>query len=223
MRYVEVTRVDEGLWRWTADHPEWTPDEGGEGGWEREVGCVFVEAGTEIALIDPLVPSEPSQRDRFWRALDRDLERAGAPPTVLISTHYHARSARDIAERYRGTRVLAPDAKRAEAESRAPVTGWFSPGEPLTAGVEARPTALSEEVVFWIPARRTLVTGDVVLGATGGGLRLCSAGWLGEDVSVADLAASLRPLLELPIERVLPAHGVPILSSGREALAAALG
>jgi hypothetical protein len=36
------------------------------------------------------------------------------------------------------------------------------------------------------------------------------------------LAASLRPLLELPVERVLVSHGEPVLQDGSQALAAAL-
>jgi hypothetical protein len=32
----------------------------------------------------------------------------------------------------------------------------------------------------------------------------------------------LLPLLELPVEVVLPAHGEPVLANGREALALAL-
>jgi hypothetical protein len=36
------------------------------------------------------------------------------------------------------------------------------------------------------------------------------------------LAALLRPLLELEIERVLVSHGEPVLSDGRRALEAAL-
>jgi hypothetical protein len=41
-------------------------------------------------------------------------------------------------------------------------------------------------------------------------------------MTVAQLAEQLRPLLELPIERVLVSHGEPVLSGGREALAEAL-
>jgi hypothetical protein len=33
----------------------------------------------------------------------------------------------------------------------------------------------------------------------------------------------MRPLLDLPAERVLVSHGVPILSGGKQALTAALG
>jgi hypothetical protein len=34
---------------------------------------------------------------------------------------------------------------------------------------------------------------------------------------------ALRPLLDLPVEIVLPAHGEPVLANGRAALASALG
>jgi hypothetical protein len=37
-----------------------------------------------------------------------------------------------------------------------------------------------------------------------------------------DLRSTLRPLLDLPVERVLVSHGDPILSGGQHALAAVL-
>ena len=45
------------LWHWTAPHPEWTPESGGDDGWEQEVGCyayVSPDGGT-LVLLDPLV------------------------------------------------------------------------------------------------------------------------------------------------------------------------
>ena len=41
-------------------------------------------------------------------------------------------------------------------------------------------------------------------------------------VDRAGLARLMRPLLELPIERVLVSHGEPVLRDGRAALARAL-
>ena len=41
-------------------------------------------------------------------------------------------------------------------------------------------------------------------------------------MALSDLRELLRPLLELPIERVLVSHGEPVLSGGRDALAEAL-
>lgn len=41
-------------------------------------------------------------------------------------------------------------------------------------------------------------------------------------MTTAELAAALRPLLDLPIERVLVSHGEPALKGGRAALQNAL-
>ena len=76
--------------------------------------------------------------------------------------------------------------------------------------------------MYWIPQHRTLVPGDVLLGAAGGGLRLCPRSWLPESTTVEMLAASLRPLLDLPVTRVLVSHGEPVLRNGRAALERAL-
>jgi len=81
--------------------------------------------------------------------------------------------------------------------------------------------------MFWLSGHRALVTGDRVMGARGGGLRLCPESWLGylprgSRPSLAEVAERLRPLLDLPIELVLVSHGEPVLSGGRDALAQAL-
>ena len=53
--------------------------------------------------------------------------------------------------------------------------------------------------------------------ATDEPLRLCPERWLGKPTH-ADLRASLRPLLELPVEHVLVSHGAPVVGDGRRAL-----
>jgi glyoxylase-like metal-dependent hydrolase (beta-lactamase superfamily II) len=102
------------------------------------------------------------------------------------------------------------------------VTDAYRPGDRLPGGIEALPTARAAEVVFWIPQHRALVPGDVLLGGEDGGLRLCPPTWLPEASSVEKVAESLRPLLELPVERVLVSHGEPVLEDGGAALAAVL-
>jgi glyoxylase-like metal-dependent hydrolase (beta-lactamase superfamily II) len=200
---VVVDELAPGLWRWTAFHPEW----------KEEVGSVYYEAPDAIVLVDPLVPTD--EAERFWTALDRDVDRAGAPLHVLISVFWHVRSTREVAERY-GARVWAPTRGRAAIERRAgTVTDVFRPGDELPGGIVPLATARATEVVFWIPAHRTVVAGDVILG----GLTLCPASWLPEKTSPDQLADSLRPLLELPVERVLVSHGEPMLAGGRDALA----
>jgi hypothetical protein len=58
-----------------------------------------------------------------------------------------------------------------------------------------------------------------------GGLRLCPASWLGylsTPIDLDELRDAQRPLLDLPVERVLTSHGEPVLRDGREAIKRAL-
>jgi glyoxylase-like metal-dependent hydrolase (beta-lactamase superfamily II) len=191
---VRVQEVAAGLWRWTGLHPEWTPASAGPEGWDQEVGCVYYEGPDAIVLVDPLAP--PEDEERFWAALDRDVERAGKPVCILLTVSWHGRSAEAIAKRY----------------------GAATDG-PLPAGVEAHAASAGEETAYWFPARGALVFGDAVLGADGG-VRLCPESWL--DGTLAQLKDELRPLLDLPVERLLVSHGEPVLEGGRAALARAL-
>jgi glyoxylase-like metal-dependent hydrolase (beta-lactamase superfamily II) len=209
---VEVLELAPGLWRWTAYHEEWQED----------VGCVYCDTADGVVLIDPLVPSGEDEAERFWRALDRDVERSGQQVHVLITVFWHVRSTAAMVERY-GARVWAPTRSRPAVTRRAgTVTDAFRPGDELPGEVQAFPTARSAEVVYWIPAQRALVPGDVVLGQDPGGLRMCPESWLPEKVGHAELAESLRPLLDLPVERLLVSHGEPVLENARTSLAAAL-
>ena len=62
--------------------------------------------------------------------------------------------------------------------------------------------------------------GDAVIGDQRGSLRL--APWFKTDADRERTRQALLPLLDLPVEIVLPAHGDPVLEHGREALAEAL-
>jgi hypothetical protein len=189
---VQVRELTTGLWYWTGLHPAWTPADGGPDGWEQEVGSYYYEAPDSVVLFDPLVP--PEDEERFYEALDRDVERAALPVRILVTVDAHERSSQNLAERYGATIGAVP------------------------VGVD---TALSawNELVYWIPEHGALVFGDVVIGREGG-LRVPRT-WIGEE-HYAEVIEGLRPLLDLPVERVLVTHGQPVLSGGRDALAAAL-
>lgn len=206
-----MQEIASGLWRWTVRHPEWTPDED----WPQEVGCVAWEVDDGLVLIDPLVPLEDAES--LWPSIDAWVERAGRPPDVLISLLWHVRSAQAIVERYQGTRVWAHEPARELIAERTSWTDLFRAGDPLPGGVEAIDARRAFEVLFWIPRQRTLVAGDVLLGDMGGGISLLPESWLGG----ADRGAffsGLRTVLDLPVERILPAHGAPVLENAREAL-----
>jgi len=194
---MDVLRIDDGLWRWTAPHPDWQPAED----WPREVGCVYYETPEAVVLIDPLVPA--GEEDRFWEALDRDVERLGLPVWILLTIHWHERSLAAVASRY-GARA------------------WRRGDGALPAGVEAVDAPEDDETLFWLPAARTLVPGDTLLGDANGGLRVCPVSWLPDGADPGRFLSDLDRLLELPVERVLVSHGAPVLVDAATALARAL-
>jgi len=200
---MELRELRPGLWRWVAFHPEWRED----------VGSVAYEGADDLVLIDPLLARDG--------ALDALVKRVGKPVAVLVTVYWHTRSA-DVLARRHGARVLAPSGGKAAVRRRAPTTEAFRVGDELPGGVMAFPTARSAEAVYWVPDHRALVPGDVLLGAAEGGLRMCPRGWLPESATLEKLAASLRPLLDLPVSRVLVSHGEPVLRNGRAALERAL-
>ena len=193
-----VVEVAPGLHRWTAWHEEWRED----------VGCVAVETGDGLVLVDPLAP--PPE--------------LGAPDHVLLTVYWHGRAAAvaGAARVWASTRSTGPLRNR---EIR--VTDPFREGDDLPGGIEAIQTARSSEVLYWLPDHRAVVVGDVLLGAgakpnaTTERLRLCPERWLGT-ATHEDLREALAPLLELPVESVLVSHGEPVLTGGARALATAL-
>ncbi len=192
---MPLTEVASGLRRWTAWHDEW----------QENVGSLAVDTDEGLVLIDPLDPP-------------RGL---GRPKHILLTVHWHARStsARHVWAHRRTVRMLA--------NRGVEVSHPFTAGDSLPGGIQAFETARPGEVVFWLPRQRALAVGDVLLGAgakphaTDDPLRLCPERWLGK-ATHDDLRASLAPLLELPVSRVLVSHGKPVLRGDRRALAAVL-
>jgi hypothetical protein len=198
-----------GLWRWTAAHPAWHADAEPDSphDWAQDVGCVLSTAAPDHAVfIDPLLPADT---DAFWRWCDGA---AGARRVhVLTTIRFHGRSRESVAARFDG-----------EVVARL---------SNLPPGVEALHFREADETMFWLPAHGALIPGDRIIGDADGGIRLCPDSWLEylaeyEDElrlgtpprTQADLRALLRPLLDLPVQRILVTHGEPLLSGGAQAL-----
>ncbi len=199
MQPVELAR---GLWRWTAPHPDWKPDavRGSSGDWPQEVGCALVETDRTVVFIDAMPTTEETA---FWNWANRRC--AGRRVLALTTIAFHRRGRDELVERYGAT------------TSRAKRN--------LPRGVCAVPLRGAGETIFWLPEHRTLVPGDRIIGDERGGLRICPDSWLEylpSHLRGADLRELLRPLLELPIERVLVSHGMPVLADGHRELARAL-
>ena len=228
---MKVDRIAEGLWRWTAPHPEWSEEKGGAGGWEADVASVYYEGEGAVVLIDPIVPASGADRESFWRALDRDLDRlADRPLVVLVSCPWHRRNAGEVAERYReraGTKVMAHEDAAAFLAEIGPTPfreGDALPGRVHPFRIEGIEPA---ETAFWIPAHAALVFADAVIGGGAGTLRLCPPSWLAEGAEgrerhASQVRPSVRRLCDLPAERILPSHGEAVLRGGAVVLAEAV-
>jgi hypothetical protein len=200
----EAVEIEPGLWRWTVPHPDWRPASrpGSTADWDRDVGCVACVLPGALVFVDALIPD---QRRDLWEWVSQ-LARGSGRVLALTTIKFHRRS--------RDALVARLGAGTSRARSALP------------SGIEKIDLPGTGEVHYWLPRQRALVTGDRILGAAPGGLRLCPESWLGylgTGLTHADLRERLRPLRELPAERVLVSHGEPVLERGDEALAKLIG
>lgn len=212
MPLPNATDLAPGLTRWSTHYPAWGHD----------VACVALDSGDGLVLIDPLAPSPAGEARSFWQALDVRA-RAAAHVHVVLTLHYHLRSAPAVVARYRrrpGATLWATTATAALVGT--PVDNRFDAGDALPAGIQTFRTGRDDEVAFWLPEARTLVTGDVLLGGVRKPYRICPASWLPRGVGRALVAEALEPLRSLPVEVLLPLHGPPVTEDARATLAAAL-
>ena len=217
---MDVEQLRANLWRWTATHPDWTPEDGGEEGWEPEVASYYYEGGDAVVLFDPLVPGDNAER--FWHHLDADVQRAARPVAVLLTVFWHHRSATEIARRYDSRVWINPrELERTLERVPAEFLETFELDDPLPADVRAYDADRKNEVVYFVPEHGALVAGDVLLGTSDGGVRMCPESWLG-GAARETVRATLLELLRLPVELVLPTHGEPVLEGAHAALERAL-
>jgi len=192
---VEAVRIAEGLWRWTAEHPNWENWPGHERE-AREVGCVYYEADDATVLVDPLVPA--GEEDGFFRHLDADVERRELPVVILLTAEWHRRSADEVAARY--------DARL---------------GGKLPEGVEEVAIEGTDErqVAYFIRPHAALVVAEIFGVDIDGDLYVAPSPALARPDELED---SLDRIMELPIERLLVSHGEPVLEAAKTRMEEAL-
>lgn len=212
---MHVEQIAPGLWSWTARHPDWRSGYT----WDAEVRCFYVEADEATLVVDPLVPDDAESR--FWDALDRDVERRNLPVAVLLTQAAHARSAGEVAKRYRAQVWGHEYARRkvGSAAYHAIAPGNSTAGDAVALEFDQEPGGSGTPLYF--PSHRALAVGDVFL-TVDRELRIWWAhGASGVEWYRDRLLPSLRTWLDLPIEHVLVADGEP-LPGGSELLRAAL-
>jgi glyoxylase-like metal-dependent hydrolase (beta-lactamase superfamily II) len=211
-----VRELRPGLWHWQAPHPEWTSDQW----WPQAVSSYAYDDGARLLFFDPLaVPSEILEL-----AADRE-------PVLVLTAPWHERDARSLVERFDAP-VFTPPPDTADdlvrkygLDPEEIPEGWHSSdvewlvvegrgkanlyvaGDHLPIGVEAFPGRSHNDVVLWVERAGAIVAGDSLVDF-GRGFEIPKE-VLEHGTTREQVVADLRPLLELPVEVVLPAHGAP--------------
>jgi hypothetical protein len=208
-----VQQLRDGLWHWQAPHPDWSPRER----WPQVVSSYAIDDGVRLLLVDPLAAPDALLE------LSRDRE-----PVVLLTAPWHERDTQTFVERL-GAPVFTPPPDtaddlmqkfgitREQAGNGSPDLAWlraegggkahfYAAGDRLPFGIDVFPGREHNDLVLWVEGLRAVIPGDTLVDF-GGGFELNQ--WLRAGVTREQVVEGLRPLLELPIELVLPPHGAP--------------
>jgi hypothetical protein len=181
------------------------------------VSSYAIDDGARLLLFDPLaVPDEILE-------LAADHE-----PLVVLTAPWHERDTQSLVERL-GLSVFVPPPDTADdlvrkygitpeqAAGGSPDVAWllagdggeahlYAAGDRLPLAIEALPGREHNDLVLWIESVGAVIPGDTLVDF-GRGLEINE--WLRGGVTCEQVVEGLRPLLALPVEVVLPAHGAP--------------
>lgn len=227
---MEVSKLGAGFWRWVVPHPDWKPEFDRPDGWGRMVASVYAQLDEAIVLIDPIVPYEPTEADRFWRNLDDDVARLDRPVFVFVGSVDHGRSADLVAGRYLalGPRVRVVGDAMIREDVSCTLHATFD-DTALPEGIHALPIPgmAPGERAFFLEPWRAVVFADAVIGAGTGHVRLAPPSWgvktsAGRALYDREFRPAVRNVAAMRPEILLPSHGEPVLSGGTAALEEAL-
>jgi glyoxylase-like metal-dependent hydrolase (beta-lactamase superfamily II) len=203
-----MQQIRDGLWRWTAPHPDWKPEQD----WAREVGCLALAGDGELVLIDPLGARDGALAE----ALDGLAD--GRRLAVVVTVHWHERDAAGFRDRY-GAELWVREGSVERVGTAVDRT--FGDGDRLPGGIRALDVGAASEALMWIPSCATLAAGDVLVEREGR-LRLCPVSWYDRAEDFEHGRRAMMRALELPVAATVVSHGDPAVFEGRSALEAAL-
>ena len=176
-----MREVVAGVWHWKGAHPDWKPGQD----WDQQVSSYAVDIGEGLVLFDPVeVPAELRER----------------AVAVVLTCPWHRRDAPQL-----GLPIHVPPP---DAPDPDPVRGEvFRGGDTLPFGIRAFEGFEPNDLVLYVESRRAVVAGDTLIDR-GDGLQVHPE-WPVEAVTREDVIQRLRPLLDLPVDVVLPMHAEP--------------
>jgi glyoxylase-like metal-dependent hydrolase (beta-lactamase superfamily II) len=182
------------------------------------VSSYAIDDGERLLLVDPLaVPSE---------LMDRAADRETA---IVLTAPWHERDAQSLVE-WLGVPVYTPLPDSAQylmdtygltaeqAGDGSPDVVWllreqkgearpYAAGDRLPFGADVFAGRKANDTVLWVETQHAVISGDTLVDF-GQGLEI-NERWLRPGVTREEIAEGLRPLLSLPVEHVLAAHGGP--------------
>jgi glyoxylase-like metal-dependent hydrolase (beta-lactamase superfamily II) len=180
------------------------------------VSSCAIDDGERLLLFDPLAVPDAV----LAPALARKRE-----PVIVLTAPWHERDTRALVERLDVTLFAPPPDTAQDLVDKYGITAeeagdgspdllwlrngghtvhWYGPGDRLPGGIAAYAGREDNDLVLWIEGARAVVAGDSLVDF-GEGLVLNE--WLRGGVTREQVLERLRPLLALPVEVVLPAHG----------------
>jgi hypothetical protein len=199
-----VEEIAPGLWHWTARHPHIGST----------VSSYYLE--NECVLLDPMFP--PDGPDWF-------SARESVPRHIVLSNRHHDRDSWRLRETF-GCEVHCIANGLHELDGRGDVTA-FQFGDELPGGIVVHEVGAicPDETALHIPAHRALACADGVVHWPGiDGLTFVPDWLMDEPEQTKEgLRAAYRGLLELDFDRLLLAHGDPLVDGAKSALRSFVG
>jgi hypothetical protein len=194
-----VQEIAPGLWHWTARHPHIGST----------VSSYYLEDGG--VLLDPMFP--PDGPDWF-------AERKSAPQHIVLSNRHHDRDSWRLRDVFPCEVHCIANGVH-ELEGRGPVTS-FQFGDELPGGIVVHEVdaICPDETALHIPAHQALVCADGVVRWPGVDGLTFVPDWLMDEPEKTreGLRDAYRGLLELNFDRLLLAHGDPVVHQAKRAL-----
>jgi len=196
LRAAELQQLSSSLWLWQAFDPEVKAD----------LFSTVVRTGEQLFVIDPIL---------LERAAFGELDALGKVTGVLVTNGNHLREVESFAEKYDATVFAA-----------AEVACELSGVKKLALGTDDQVAreftcipiagAAPGETAYHFPADGgTMVVGDALINLEPYGFALLPEKYCSNQ---KEMRHSLRQLVDRPFERLLFAHGLPLLRSARTRL-----
>jgi glyoxylase-like metal-dependent hydrolase (beta-lactamase superfamily II) len=195
-RASDLLRLNDSLWLWQAYDPAV----------KSELFSSAVKTAAGLYLIDPILLT-PSCLE--------ELAGLAGVAAVLVTNVNHSRAAPEFARQF-SVPIFAADSVAAElpAESARSITDGKEV-EPGVSAIAIDGAASGETAFHFADDGGTMVFGDALINFEPYGFTLLPTKYCSDQ---KEMKRSLRRLLDWQFERLLFAHGTPILTSARERL-----